>query len=112
MLDNGNEKDIREKVYQLKQKLIHLRQMIASQREVLSKVIGEERLARTFENRDLFRHLYERLMGVYDNIDSQRDLSGNVLDLLQNREAQELGHAVNRLTIFSILAPDLHHGSI
>lgn len=103
LLVDGNEKDIREKVYQLKQNLINLRQMIASQREVLSKVIGEERLARTFENRDLFRHLYERLMGVYDNIDSQRDLSGNVLDLLQNRESQELGHAVNRLTIFSMI---------
>lgn len=94
---------IRKTVYQIKQNLIKLRQMIASQREVLSKIVGEERLARTHENRDLFRHLYERLMGVYDNIDSQRDLSSNVLDLIQNHEAQELGHAVNRLTIFSMI---------
>jgi magnesium transporter len=77
--------------------------MVAPQREVLSNVIGEERLARTNENRDLFRHLYERLMRVYDIIDSQRDLSSNVLDLLQSRESQKLGKAVNRLTIFSMI---------
>lgn len=94
---------IRSEIYVLKQQLINLRQMISPHREVLSSVIGEERLARTSENRDLFRHLYERLMRVYDIIDSQRDLSSNVLDLVQSQEAEQLGRAVNRLTVFSMI---------
>jgi magnesium transporter len=103
LLTLGVNQSIRASVYRLKQNLIALRQMIAPQPEVLSSLIGEERLVRTNENRDLFRHLYERLMRVYDIIDSQQDLSSNVLDLLQSREAQELGKAVNRLTIFSMI---------
>jgi magnesium transporter len=95
--------NIRRRLFRIKQQLIALRQMVAPQREVLSNVIGEERLTRNNENRELFRHLYERLMRVYDVVDSQRDLSNNVLDLLQSHESQKLGNAVNRLTIFSMI---------
>jgi magnesium transporter len=98
----GNNKD-RKPVYTVKQQLINLRQMIAPQREVLSSVIGESRLASDGETRDLFRHLYERLLRVYDVIDAQRDLSSNVLDLMQSQESGKLVEAVNRLTIFSMI---------
>ena len=42
-------------------------------------------------------------MRVYDIIDSQRDLSSNVLDMMQNQESRKLIEAVNRLTIFSMI---------
>lgn len=95
--------DAQREVYRIKQQLITLRQMVSPQREVLSNVIGEERFTRTTENRELFRHLYERLMRVYDLIDSQRDLSSNVLDLIQSQTSAHLGEAVSRLTIFSMI---------
>lgn len=103
LLSESDGSPARHTIYRIKQQLISLRQMVAPQREVISNVIGEERLSRNNENRDLFRHLYERLMRVYDLIDSQRDLSSNVLDLLQSEEAQLLSRAVNRLTIFSMV---------
>lgn len=103
LLDDKTGNMTRRKIYRIKQQLIALRQMVAPQREVLSNVIGEERLTRSIENRDLFRHLYERMMRIYDLIDSQRDLSSNVLDLIQSQESQRLGRAVNRLTIFSMI---------
>lgn len=103
LLDDKESNLTRRKIYRIKQQLISLRQMVAPQREVLSNVIGEERLTRSIENRDLFRHLYERMMRIYDLIDSQRDLSSNVLDLIQSQESQRLGRAVNRLTIFSMI---------
>ncbi|MBI5668546.1 MAG: magnesium transporter CorA family protein [Chloroflexi bacterium] len=90
-------------VFRIKQQLIELRQMVAPQREVLSNVIGEERVARTGESRDLFRHLYERLLRIYDVIDAQRDLTSNILDLIESQEAAKLGNAVNRLTILSMI---------
>ncbi|MBZ0291034.1 MAG: magnesium transporter CorA family protein [Anaerolineae bacterium] len=90
-------------VYQIKQQLINMRQMVAPQREVLSSVIGEQRVSESGVTRDLFRHLYERLLRIYDVIDSQRDLSSNVLDMLQNQESQRMMEAVNRLTIFSMI---------
>lgn len=95
-------KQVRQPVYRLKQQLITLRQMIAPQREVLSNVLGEVRLAED-EIRDLFRHLYERLLRVYDLIDAQRDLAGDVLNLMENQESKRMGDAVNRLTVFSMI---------
>lgn len=99
---NGG-KELQRSVFRLKQQLISLRQMVAPQREVISNVIGEERLSKTSENRDLFRHLYERLLRVYDVIDSQRDLASNVLDLIESQEATNLANAVSRLTVISMI---------
>jgi magnesium transporter len=96
-------KEMRPTVYRLKQQLINLRQMVAPQREVLSNVIGELRISGADETRDLFRHLYERLLRVYDVIDSQRDLSSNLLDIMQNQESRRLLEVVNRLTLYSMI---------
>lgn len=95
---------IKEKdVFRIKQQLITLRQMVSPQREVLSAMIGDERLSKNVESRDLFRHLYERLLRIYDVIDSQRDLSNNVLELLQSRESGKVANAVTRLTLLSMI---------
>ncbi|KAB2860718.1 MAG: hypothetical protein F9K46_09520, partial [Anaerolineae bacterium] len=77
-LSNGEGKIAQKSVYRIKQQLIALRQMISPQREVLSNVIGEHRISQSPANRDLFAHLYERLLRIYDVIDAQRDLSNNV----------------------------------
>jgi magnesium transporter len=95
--------NVQQSVFRIKQQLINLRQMVAPQREALSNVIGEERLARSPELRDLFRHLYERLLRIYDVIDSQRDLSSNVLDLIESQESSRLANAVSRLTVLSMI---------
>lgn len=102
-MNNGNNRNLQRSIYRIKHQLIALRQMVAPQREVLSNAIGEERLARTGENRDLFRHLYERLLRVYDVIDSQRDLASNVLDLIESQQSTRLANAVSRLTVFSMI---------
>lgn len=103
LLSGELNKNARKPVYQTKQQLINMRQMVAPQREVLSSVIGERRVSESGVTRDLFRHLYERLLRIYDVIDSQRDLSSNVLDMLQNQESQRMVETVNRLTIFSMI---------
>lgn len=103
LLNTDKDNYSRKPVYRIKQQLINLRQMVAPQREVFSSVIGEKRLSENSNTRDLFRHLYERLLRVYDVIDSQRDLSSNVLDIMQNQESQKMVEAVNRLTIFSMI---------
>jgi magnesium transporter len=100
----GSDDNLSQKsVYRIKNQLITLRQMVAPQREALANMIGEERLTRTNESRDLFRHLYERLLRIYDVIDSQRDLSSNVLDLIESQESARLAKAVSRLTILSMI---------
>ncbi len=93
----------RKQVYRIKQQLIRLQQMVSPQREVFSNLIGEKRLTGAPETRDLFRHLYERLLRVYDVIASHRDLSSDILDMMQSREARQLVETVNRLTIFSMI---------
>jgi magnesium transporter len=103
LMDDGGDKHAQKSVYRIKQQLIRLRQMIAPQREVLSNLIGEQRVSTNSDIRDLFRHLYERLLGIYDVIDSQRDLTNNVLEIIANQEARKMGEAVNRLTIISLV---------
>jgi magnesium transporter len=103
LLSDGGDKQAQKSVYRIKQQLIGLRQMIAPQREVLSNLIGEQRVSDNDDIRDLFRHLYERLLGIYDVIDSQRDLTSNVLEIIANQQSRKMGEAVNRLTIFSMV---------
>ncbi len=90
-------------VFRTKQQLINLRQIIAPQRAVISKLLAEEIITRTNQDRDLFHHAYERTVRIYDTVDAQRDLSNNVLDLIRNQEATRLANTVSRLTIISMI---------
>lgn len=103
LLDKGGDKQAQKSVYRIKQQLIGLRKMIAPQREVLSNLLGEQCVSSEDNIRDLFRHLYERLLGIYDVIDSQRDLTNNVLDIIAHQQSSKVGQAVNRLTIISMV---------
>jgi magnesium transporter len=103
LLNASDDKQAQKSVYRIKQHLIRLTRMIAPQREVLSNLIGEARVARDDSIQDLFRHLYERLLGIYDAIDSQRDLANNALDIIANQQSRKMGEAVNRLTIISLV---------
>lgn len=103
LMNNEGGKQAQKSLYRIKQQLIGLRRMIAPQREVLSNLIGEQRISGNEDIRDLFRHLYERLLGIYEVIDSQRELTANVLDIIANQESRRMGEAVNRLTIFSMI---------
>jgi magnesium transporter len=103
LLNDSQDKQAQKSVYRIKQHLVGLRQMIAPQREVLSNLIGEQRVSSDDTIRDLFRHLYERLLGIYDVIDSQRDLTSNVLEIIANQQSRKMGEAVNRLTVFSMV---------
>jgi magnesium transporter len=103
LLNDGEDNQAQKSVYRIKQRLIRMRQLIAPQREVLSNLIGEERITSDDSIRDLFRHLYERMLGIYDVIDSQRDLTGNVLEIIANQQSRKMGEAVNRLTIISMV---------
>lgn len=103
VMTNGLDESVRRSHHRIKQQLITLRQMVAPQREVLSNILGEEALTGTSDNRDLYRHLYERLLRIYDVIDAQHDISRNILDLIQSYESERLANAVSRLTIFSMI---------
>jgi magnesium transporter len=103
LLNEGDDKQIQKSVYRIKQHLIGLRRMIAPQREVLSNLMGDERIAADADIQDLFRHLYGRLLGIYDLIDSQRELTNNVLDIVAHQQSHKVGQAVNRLTIISMV---------
>jgi len=103
LLNDSEDKQAQKSVFSIKQHLIGLRQMIAPQREVLSNLIGEQRVSSDDSIRDLFQHLYERLLGIYDVIDSQRELTSNVLEIIANQQSRKVGEAVNRLTVFSMV---------
>ena len=107
MLDEENNtkqpKNPRKAVYRTKQQLNILRQMVSPQREVLSNLISAERMTQEDSTSDLFRHLYERLLRIYDVIDAQRDLASNVIDMVDGKEASKLSATVSRLTILSMI---------
>ena len=77
--------------------------MIALPPEVLPNLIGEERVSRNDNIRDVSRHCYDWLLGIHDVIDSQRNLTSSVLEISVNPQSCKMGEAVNRPTVTSMV---------
>jgi magnesium transporter len=67
-----------EKIFSLKRASLHLRRIIAPQREVLNKLARGEFF--DFEDRVFFRDVYDHLVRMYDITEGLRDLVGGALD--------------------------------
>jgi len=67
-----------EKIFTLKRASLHLRRIIAPQREVLNKLARGDFFA--IEDRVFFRDVYDHLVRMYDITEGLRDLVGGALD--------------------------------
>jgi len=92
-----------EDIFRLKRGLLHLRRIIAPQREVLNKLARGDFPVIHDDDRVFFRDVYDHLVRLYDITESLRDLVGGVLDSYLSVINNRMNDVMKRLTVITTL---------
>ncbi len=92
-----------EQIFTLKRTLLHLRRIIAPQREVLNKLARGDFAVVAPGDRIYFRDVYDHLVRMYDIIESLRDLVGGVLETYLSVVNNRMNEVMKTLTLITTL---------
>lgn len=92
-----------EYIFTLKRQLLHLRRIIAPQREVLNKLARGDYALIDANLRVFFRDVYDHLVRLHDIIESIRDLVGGALDTYLSVMNNRMNEVMKTLTTITIL---------
>jgi magnesium transporter len=92
-----------ENIFALKRALLHLRRIIAPQREALNKLARGDYAVIDVEERIFFRDVYDHLVRLYDIAESLRDLVGSALDTYLSVVNNRLNEVMKTLTVITTL---------
>jgi magnesium transporter len=92
-----------EQLFTLKRALVHLRRIIAPQREVLNKLARDDYAVIDAEDRIWFRDVYDHLVRMYDINESMRDLMSGALDTYLSVVNNRTTEVMKTLTIVTTL---------
>jgi magnesium transporter len=92
-----------ERVFALKRALLHLRRIIAPQREVLNKLARGDYAVVPEKDRVFFRDVYDHLVRLYDISESLRDLVAGALDTYLSVVNNRMNDVMKTLTIITTL---------
>jgi magnesium transporter len=90
-------------LFQLKRSLLHLRRIIAPQREVLNKLARDEYPVIDAKDRIFFRDVYDHLVRLHDINESMRDLVGGALDTYLSVINNRMNDIMKTLTVITTL---------
>lgn len=91
------------RVFVLKRALLHLRRIIAPQREVLNKLARGDYRVIDDGDRVFFRDVYDHLVRLHDITEGLRDLVGGALDTYLSVVSNRMNEVVKTLTIITTL---------
>jgi magnesium transporter len=92
-----------ERLFALKRALLHLRRIIAPQREVLNKLARGDYATIRLESRVFFRDVYDHLVRMYDITEGLRDLVGGALDTYLSVVSNRMNEVMRTLTVITTL---------
>ncbi len=92
-----------EQIFALKRALLHLRRIIAPQREVLNKLARGDYAVIDAQDRMFFRDVYDHLVRLYDIGESLRDLVGGALDTYLSVVNNRMNDVMKTLTLITTL---------
>jgi len=92
-----------ENIFALKRALLHLRRIIAPQREALNKLTRGDYAVIDVEERVFFRDVYDHLVRLYDITKSLRDLLGSALDTYLSVVNNRMNEVMKTLTVITTL---------
>lgn len=92
-----------EQIFTLKRALLHLRRIIAPQREVLNKLARGDYAVIDAEDRIFFRDVYDHLVRLYDITESLRDLVGGALDTYLSVVNNRMNEVMKTLTVITTM---------
>jgi magnesium transporter len=92
-----------EQIFALKRALVHLRRIIAPQREVLNKLARGDYATIDAKHRVFFRDVYDHLVRLHDITESLRDLVGGALDTYLSVVSNRMNDVMKTLTVITTL---------
>ncbi len=92
-----------ESIFALKRALLHLRRVIAPQREALNKLARGDYAVIDVEQRIFFRDVYDHLVRLYDIAESLRDLVGSALDTYLSVVNNRMNEVMKTPTVITTL---------
>jgi magnesium transporter len=92
-----------QSIFVLKRALLHLRRIIAPQREVLNKLARGDYAVIDAEQRIFFRDVYDHLVRLHDIAESLRDLVGSALDTYLSVVNNRMNEVMKTLTVITTL---------
>jgi magnesium transporter len=92
-----------EEIFTLKRGLLHLRRIIAPQREALSKLARGDFAVIEEGERVFFRDVYDHLVRLYDISEGLRDLVGGALDTYLSVVNNRMNEVMKTLTVITTL---------
>jgi magnesium transporter len=95
--------DVLERIFALKRALLHLRRVLAPQREVLNKLSRGDYAVINASNRIFYRDVYDHLVRLYDITESLRDLTGSALDTYLSVVSNRMNDVMKTLTVITTL---------
>lgn len=90
-------------IFAVKRDLLELRRAIWPQREVLSQVLRDESPHVAQETRRYYRDTYEHAVQIMDMVETFRELSSSLMDLLMTGASNRLNEVMKVLTIVSTI---------
>lgn len=87
----------------LKRALLHLRRILAPQRDVLGRLARDEYAVVEAGVRPYFRDVYDHLVRLYDIVESMRDLAAGVLETYLSSINNRMNKAMKTLTLITTL---------
>jgi len=92
-----------ERIFTLKRALLHLRRIIAPQREVLNRLARGDYGVIDPDDRIFFRDVYDHLVRLYDITEGLRDLVGGALDTYLSVVSNRMNEVMKTLTVITTL---------
>ena len=92
-----------EKVFSLKRDLLHLRRMIAPQREVINKLARGDYKIIDPDSRMYFRDGYDHFSRLYEIVENLRDLIGSAQEIYLSIVNNRMNNVMKTLTVITTL---------
>lgn len=87
----------------IKRSLLHLRRVIAPQRETLGKLAREGYAAVEPSSRVYFRDIYDHLVRLYDITENMRDLAGGAVEIYLSVINNRMNEVMKTFTLITTL---------
>lgn len=92
-----------QQVLRMKRALMHLRRLLAPQREVLNRMARDEYAAIPKASRVYFRDVYDHLVRLHDIVEGMRDLASGALDTYLSVINNRMNEVMKTLTLITVL---------
>lgn len=94
-----------EDIFHMKRRLVHLRRVVAPQRDVLARLTGagSELPGLTVEDERYFRDVYDHLVRLTEAIDGNRELMNAAIDAYLSTASNRLNVTTKQLTVIATI---------